>query len=110
MAFWKDKKGEKLTFKQFMLRWVDGMERVTPLQQTRMVLFGYVLIIIGIIAGVIYSIIGEYYWLSAILSGSLIVNFFGFIGTLQKVRLFKQQEEFMRKAKEVAGNEREYVG
>ena len=31
----KDKEGNKLTFKEFMAKWKDGIENITPLQKLR---------------------------------------------------------------------------
>jgi len=92
MVFWKTRTGEELTFKQFMVRWKQGFEKVTPLQQLQMVYLGTWIIVIGIICGLIYSIINKSWWLSAILVGALIVQLFGLLGNCQKINKIKQIE------------------
>ena len=32
--FWKDRQGNKISFKEFMKRWRTGVEGITPLQST----------------------------------------------------------------------------
>ena len=53
MAFWKDKKGNELTRKEFIERWKQGIQQVTPYQQVKMQLRSTYLMIVGFIAGII---------------------------------------------------------
>ena len=45
----KDRKGEKIKWKEFFKRWKDGIETMTPKQQIKAVLWGYWILILGIV-------------------------------------------------------------
>ena len=92
----KDKDGNEITLGQFASRWKDGINKVTPLQQVQVSVYGYFFILAGIIAGIIYAISGSFWWLTAILFGAFIINILGFIGTIQKLNLLKKQEEYIK--------------
>ena len=53
----KDKYGNKLTWKQYGERWKKGIEGITPYQQARTTYKSTYIIIIGIVLGIVYSII-----------------------------------------------------
>lgn len=110
---WTDKAGNKLTFKQFMSRWKEGMQNVTPLQQLKAQLPSFVLILVGVILGLIVSFVNGTWWLFIVLIGVLGINAFSFLGTWQKYRMLKKLDEEIREAqvqvqkaaKEVANEE-----
>jgi len=97
--FWKDREGKKLTFRQFMLRFRDGIERTTPLNQTKITLWSYFPIFAGILWGIVVTFLGKTYWLSLLLSGSLPITIIQFLSNWQKYKRFKQVEEEMKKLK-----------
>ena len=94
MAFWKDKQGNELTFKEFMDRWKKGVEGITPLQQTKATISGTYITLAGIVLGIIASIIAfkVMWWVVVILIGAFIITFMQLVGLWQKMRLFKMME------------------
>ena len=84
--FWKTRDGEELTFKQFLIRWKRGIVEITPLQQTKTNLWSMIPIFSGIIWGIVVTFIGEFYWMTLILSGSLPLTSVQFISNLQKYK------------------------
>jgi hypothetical protein len=96
--FWKAKDGSKLSFKQFMKRWKDGVEGITPLQQTKTTLWSYPLVLGGIITGMIIMVIRQEWWLLIILTGSLPMSLMGLLSTWQK---YKQQKRISDTMKEL---------
>lgn len=91
MAFWKDKQGNELNFKQFMQRWKDGVNGITPLQQNKIQLQGTIISIAGIILGMIASLFAlkTLWWLEIVLIGALINTTISAIGIYQKVLMYK---------------------
>jgi hypothetical protein len=91
--FWKDRAGNKLTFKQFIQRWKVGVQGITPLQSTKTQLMGIWITITGIIAGIVVNILirleNMWWWILIILLGSLILTGIQFLTTLQKYWKFK---------------------
>lgn len=87
---------KKLGTKEFFKRWGKGIEGITPLQQTRTSLIGSLIVIIGIIWGIIVTLITRTWWMVVILVGSLIMVGMSLIGTYQKYRRFKIQEELIK--------------
>ncbi len=94
--FLKDKKGKKLSLKQFLSRWKEGVEGTSPLQQKKISLWSFVPLFAGIIWGIVISLMGKTYWLALILSGSLPLTIINFISTLQQYRSIKKIEETMK--------------
>lgn len=96
--FWKDKKGKKLSLKQFLKRWKEGVTELTPLQQTRITLWSFSPIFAGLIWGIIVTFLVKTYWLSLILIGSLPITSIQFISNYQKLKAQKKAEELMQEA------------
>jgi len=73
MKVWTDKQGNKLTAKEFMERWRQGIEGLTPLQVTNTHLHSLKVALLGVILGLYYSVMAfkQLYWLFVILLGSL---------------------------------------
>ena len=92
MKVWKDKKGNKLTPKEFMTRWKQGIERVTPLQQTQNQINGYVIVMIGELWGVYFGILTNTLWLTTVLVGGYMITKAQLTGTYQKKLILKQLE------------------
>lgn len=88
----KDRSGKKVTAKEFMSRWKQGISEVTPLQQTKVNLIGYAIVFLGIIWGIIISAITRTWWLMVILIGSLIVSGSQFLAIIQKYLILKKLE------------------
>jgi len=98
--FWKDKYGNKLTFKEFRKRFWKGVEGITPKQQTKTQIISQIPIFAGLLWGAVASFIGGRYWLVVILIFALPINFMSFISNLQKYKMQKKSEELMKEAQE----------
>lgn len=84
MNIWKDKEGKKVGTKEFFSRWKSGIQSVTQIQILKSNIIGFIIILIGIIWGIVFTIISKQYWLLTILSGALLVQSMSFLGILQK--------------------------
>ena len=87
----KIKTGEVITRKEFFKRWKQGIEGISLLQQTQGQIQALYIIIIGIIGGIIASIIviKTLWWLLIILIGSLYNIIIQLISLLQKRKQLK---------------------
>jgi hypothetical protein len=92
--FWKDKEGNELSFKEFMARWKEGIEGITPLQQVKQQLNSTYIIMIGICAGFAISLssFDNLWWLSIILFGAFINSLSQAVGLYQKKRALQNLE------------------
>ena len=96
MYFWKDKKGEKLSFKQFLKRLKEGVNGISPLQKTRTQITATRIQLLGIFLGLVMSIIGWRYlwWVGIILLGALINTVVQYLGlTQQRNTLVKHEAQ-----------------
>jgi len=91
--FWKARDEEKLTFKQFIKRYKEGVVNITPLQQTKTTLWSFIPIFAGLTWGIVVTFMGGTYWLTLILCGSLPITSIQFISNLQKYRAQKRAKE-----------------
>ena len=84
--FWKDKKGNKLTYRQFMSRWKEGMMGITPYQQTKMQLNSTYIILIGILCGFVVTFFNlkNLWWLTIILGAAFFNTSISALGLWQK--------------------------
>jgi hypothetical protein len=100
----KDKFGNKLTWKQFMHRWKEGIEGVTALQQVKGQIYSTWIIVLGLLFGIIICIIGirNLWWLLIILVGGLGNTLFQLLGLWQKKNILSGFEII---EKEVTENE-----
>jgi len=96
--FWKAKDGTKLSFKEFLKRWGNGIQGITPLQQTKTSLLGFPLIFGGTFTGIVIMILRGEWWLVAILSGSLPIVSMQLVSILQK---YKTQKAIYKTMKEL---------
>jgi len=92
----KDKDGNYLTTKEFFSRWKEGIQKITPLEQTRISLNGVVLVFVGVIIGLISTIITKTWWLVIILLGSLFLSVVNLIGTFQRYFSLKKLDDEMK--------------
>ena len=104
--FWKAKDGSHLSFKQFFKRWKDGIEGITPIQQTKTSLWSFPLILGGIITGIVIMIYRGEWWLVLILVGSLPPSLMGLLNLWQK---YKQQKRIHDTMKELEKEQKEKV-
>lgn len=86
------KSGEKVSWKEFFKRWKSGMQNITPLQQCITNQIGYIVSLIGVIWGIVYSIRLQLWWLMIILIGSLFIIGTSYIGNWQKKQMFIEIE------------------
>jgi len=98
--FWKDKQGNKLSFKEFMSRWKSGVVDITPVQQTRTILWSFLPIFAGMLWGIVITFIGKVYWLTLILLGSFPITLVQFIGNFQKYKAQKAAEKAYKEVME----------
>lgn len=96
----KDKLGNEITAKEFFRKWKEGMQKITPFQQTKIILFGNVLVVIGIIIGLITTFLIQVWWLFIILCGSFFLTGMGFLAALQKYWVLKKINEEIEEIEE----------
>ncbi len=94
--FWKARDGRELKLKEFFKSWKQGVEGITPLQQTTTTLWSYPLVLGGIITGMVIMIIRREWWLVLILTGSLPMTLMGLLSTIQKYKQMKRIDETMK--------------
>ncbi len=99
MTFFKDKKGNELTRKEFMQRWKSGIQSVTPLQQIKIQVRSTMIMLVGILAGIIVTLfnIKTLWWVLIILVGVFGVTSVQFLGLLQKKKVLEDIELIMKK-------------
>lgn len=88
--------GERVTIKEAYKRFKKGAEEVTPLQQCKINQLGFITIFIGVIWGIIFSIYLKQWWLSIILTGSLIVSSTSYLANWQKKNTLKKIDDIMK--------------
>ena len=86
----REKEGNYLTTKEFFERWKEGIQKITPLQQTKISLQGVLLVLVGVIIGLISTFMTAVWWLFIVLIGSLFLTSVNLIGTLQRYFALKQ--------------------
>lgn len=95
MKLKKKSTGEYFTLREFLQQWGEGIKKITPLQQCRTNQWGYLLMFIGIVWGIIISIQNKLYWLVAILFGTFIIQVGGFHSNwIRKKQLEMIEKEF----------------
>ena len=101
----KDKFGNQLTWKQYMDRWKNGIDKVNPYQQTLIQINSTYIMVFGILAGIVICIIGikNLWWLLIILTGALGNTLVQLLGLYQKKNLLKLvfEENIQKNKKEV---------
>jgi hypothetical protein len=89
MAFWKDREGKEVSFKEFIRRWKEGAMTLSPLQQAKTAMTGYYITLFGMIWGIYFSYIFEFWWLAVILIGNLIITGLAAYGNYVRLNIFK---------------------
>lgn len=91
---YKTPTGEKITGKEFMSRWKKGIQGVTQLQQIQMTYKSTWVMVLGLSAGLIVSLIAfkSLWWLALILFAGLFNTLIVQIGSYQKITLLKSLE------------------
>jgi len=95
---WTDKAGKKLTMGEFMQRWKQGMQSVTPLQQAKVQLYNYWIILAGILLGIVISAMNDTWWLMILLIGSFGLSSLQALGIWQRYNLLKSIEKEVQDA------------
>jgi len=95
---WKDKQGKKLTFKEFIKRWKEGAEGISPLQQTKTTLWSYPFIVGGIVWGIVMTLFAGTYWMALILIGSFPITIMQIVSVWQRFKAQKRVEESFKEA------------
>jgi len=95
MKIWKDKVGNKLTFKEFITKWKSGIEGITPLQKIKTQIGGTRIMLIGLFLGLCVSIYGwkNLWWVGIILIGALLNTGVQYLGLKQQKRLLDNLEK-----------------
>jgi hypothetical protein len=96
--FFEDKKGNKLNFKQFMKRFKQGVEGITPLQQTTTSLLGTFIALSGEVFGIVVISISKMWWLLLVIIGGTICTLVGLISLIQKYLRFKEMDKLLKEA------------
>lgn len=91
---WKDKTGKSVGREEFINRWKEGLRGVTPLQQTTIQIRSTWIMVIGLMAGIIISLVavGDLWWLLLILTGGLGNTLVQLLGLWQKKKLLIEFE------------------
>lgn len=95
MKIFKDKEGNKLTFKEFTDKWKTGIKEITPIQKIKTQILGTRIILIGLLAGLVMSIIGwkNLWWVGIILIGALFNTAVQYLGLKQQKKLLDNLEK-----------------
>ena len=112
MTFWTDKQGNKLTFKQFMSRWKEGINKVSPLEQTRAQLVFSYITLVGIVCGIIATLFAykTLWWLLIILIAALGNTWVSTIGIYQKYSHLKKIDLLIKQQQEVKNEQESTIG
>ena len=95
MKIWKDKEGNKLTYKEFIDRWKKGVGEITPLQKLRTQLIGTRISLTGIFLGICVTLYGweNLWWVAIILIGAFITTGVSYLGIVQQRNSLLKHEE-----------------
>jgi hypothetical protein len=96
MKIWKDRQGKAVTATEFASRWKEGVQKVTPLQQIKVQIWGYIIVLMGVIWGIVMAFLFKTWWLFTILTGSLLVSFTTLFGVIQKYMILSKIEKEVR--------------
>jgi len=78
--------------KTFFKKWGEGIQKITPLQQSKINLFGNVLVVIGVLIGLYATFTSKTWWLFTVLCGSLMLTSIGLLANYQKYVVLKRIE------------------
>jgi len=110
MKIFKDKKGNKLSYKEFISKWKSGIEEITPLQKLKTQLTGTRIMLLGLFLGLLISIYGwkNLWWVGIILLGALLNTGVQYLSIKQQKKIlddlekqFKEPEEEPKEVKPI---------
>ena len=100
MKVWTDRAGKEVGAKEFMVRWGEGIQKISPMQTTVIQLVGALFMLVGVVIG-LFVVWSTTKWLFVILLGSFLLVIVNLIGTLKRYAslylLAKQKREFLMK-------------
>jgi hypothetical protein len=96
--FWEDKYGNQLSLKEFLGRWRKGIEGISPVQQSLTSLWGFPLILGGMMTGIVINIINHVWWLVIILIGGFPPTLMSLVSLWQKYQSQKKAQEAYNEA------------
>ena len=107
---WTDKNGNKLNTKEFINRWKEGIEGITPIQRLKTQLVGTRIILIGLILGLCVSLYGwkNLWWVAIVLVGAILVNGVQYLAQRQQVKMFDNLEKQSVELEEISLGEEEF--
>ena len=108
--FWRDKKGKKISLKEFKNRFKKGVEGITPLQTLKTQILGTRIMLLGLFLGLLVSLYGwkNLWWVAIILVGALINTGIQYLGLVQqKKRLEDIEKQFEEPEEEIKEKEKE---
>jgi len=90
----RTKDGEIISTKEFIRRWKEGCNELTPLQSNKIQLRGTRITMLGIVCGLVISVINYrmVWWLGLILLGALFNTWVQYAGLMQQKKLFNNIE------------------
>lgn len=102
--FFKVKKtGEKLSTKEFMTRWKQGINGITPLQISKSQVMGTWITMIGIICGIVTTAIvriaNMWWWMEIILIASLFLTSLSQVSNIQKRNRLIEVDDALKQMK-----------
>jgi hypothetical protein len=91
----KDKEGNKITGKEFLSRWKEGIEGITPLQKIKTQITATRIQLLGLICGLIVTGIAykTLWWVAIVLIGALINTGVQYLGLTQQRNSLKKHED-----------------
>lgn len=112
MKIWRDKSGKWIDFKEFSQRFAKGLEGVTPVQQNASQLFFTWITLIGLLCGIVVSIIAwdKMWWVFIILVAAVGNTIVSIIGLKQKHTQLKRVEALWKQAIPAVPKEINYAG
>jgi len=93
--------------KTFFKKWGEGIQKITPLQQSKINLIGNILVIIGVLIGLYATWISKTRWLFVILCGSFLLTSMGLLANYQKYVALKKIEQDLNVAEVKDENSKE---
>ena len=91
----KDKAGNKITIKEFFIRWGKGVEGITALQKLKIQVSGTKISLIGLFLGLVVSLYAweKLWWVAIILIGAILNTGVQYLGQRQQLNQLKNLEE-----------------
>lgn len=91
----KDKKGNKISWKEFMVRWKGGIQNISSYQQLKTEMVGTRIILLGLLCGIIVSIykFQSMWWVTIILVGAILNTGLSYLSQRQKFKFLEKMEK-----------------